>query len=301
MASPPQAKVEPMSEKRNLVFIVLFSGAVLITILIVAAYFLVMFSLGGDNPGLGRVIAQVNIQGEIFYDLEKVGEIESYRENDRVKAVLLYINSPGGGVAGSQELYHAVRKLRDRKPVVAFMSEVGASGGYYVACAADSIVALEGTITGSIGVIAAFLNTQELYHKIGLGVNVIKSGKYKDVGSPHREMTEEEHAYIEKLLDTAYRQFLQAVSEGRGMALDEVGAVAEGRIFSGEEAKEKQLIDRIGTYEDAVTLAARMGGISGDPRILQKRQKKRFLEPILGSLNIQTPGTARIALKYIIP
>jgi protease-4 len=293
--------VEPVAKKQNVLFICLFGGALMITIMFVAGYFLFLSVLGGEEPGFGRAIAQVNIQGEIFYDLDKVREIESYRDNDRVKAVLLYINSPGGGVAASQELYHAVQKLRDRKPVVAFMSELAASGGYYVACAADSIIALEGTITGSIGVIAMFLNTQELYRKIGLGVTLIKSGKYKDVGSPHREMTEEERKYIEGLLDTAYRQFLQAVSEGRGMPLDEVKAVAEGRIFSGEEARDKQLIDRIGTYEDAVDLAARLGGISGVPRILQRHRKGSWLDPILGNLGVKPPAASGIALKYIVP
>jgi protease-4 len=192
-------------------------------------------------------------------------------------------------------------RLREYKPVVAFMSEVAASGGYYIACAADSIIALEGTITGSIGVIAAVLNTEELFHKIGLDVTVIKSGKYKDVGSPHRRMTEEERMYMEALLDTAYRQFIEAVSEARGMPLEDVEAAAEGRIFSGEEALDKQLIDRIGTYQDAVDLAARLGGISGKPRILEKRYRKGFLEPFLGRLVSPPTSSARIALKYIIP
>jgi protease-4 len=132
---------------------------------------------------IGDAVAVVDIQGEIYYDRWKLGEIESHRENDNVKAVVLFINSPGGGVAASQALHRAVLDLRLEKPVIAYMASVAASGGYYVACAADSILATEGTLTGSIGVIASFLRTEELYQKIGLDVTVIKSGRYKDVGS----------------------------------------------------------------------------------------------------------------------
>ncbi len=251
----------------------------------------------------GDAIAVVDIHGEILYDRWKIDEINSHRDNSNVKAVLVHVNSPGGGVAASQAIHRALMELRANKPVVAYMASVAASGGYYVACAADSIVAEEGTLTGSIGVIASFLRTEDLYQKIGLDVTVIKSGKYKDVGSPHREMTGEERAYLGDLLDKVYQQFLRAVSDARGMSLERVGELAEGRLYSGEEAHEAGLIDRIGSYEEAVTMAARMGGIEGDPRIVKKRRKRRLIDLILGSggSGLIPVHRERISLKYIIP
>jgi len=145
-----------------------------------------------DGLQFGESVAVVDIWGEIYYDMAKIAEIEEYRDDDDVKAILVHINSPGGGVVGSQALYHALEKASEYKPVIAVMGAVAASGGYYVACAADSIFAMEGTVTGSIGVIAAYLRTEELFWKIGLDVTVIKAGEFKDVGSPHRSMTEKE-------------------------------------------------------------------------------------------------------------
>ena len=183
------------------------------------------------------------------------------------------------------------------------MASVAASGGYYVACGADSIVAQEGTLTGSIGVIAAFLRTEELYRKIGLDVEVLKSGRWKDVGSPHREMTGEERRYLETILDSSYEQFLRAVSDGRGMPLDDVRELAEGRLYTGEQARDAGLVDRLGGYQDAIDLAARMGGIEGDPRIVRRRPHRTLLERILGLslLSGLESRHERVSLKYIIP
>lgn len=288
--------------RRNIGFIVLFGGAAVITVMAVIAYVLLILYFDSGFV-VGDAVAVVDIHGEIYYDRWKVDEIESHRNNPRVKAVLVHVNSPGGGVAASQAIYHALLKCRAAKPVVVSMASVAASGGYYVSCAADSIVAEEGTLTGSIGVIAAFLRTEELYRKIGLDVTVIKSGKFKDVGSPHRKMTEEEEAYLGDLLDTVYGQFLRAVSEGRGMPLERVAELAEGRLYSGEKAHEVGLIDRIGSYDDALEMAARMGGISGDPRIVKKRRKRSIAEAILGQVGwgFGPDRRERISLKYIIP
>lgn len=292
-----------MASRRNVAFIVLFSAAFIITALAFLLYFLMIFQFQRDGVTIGEAVAVVDLHGEIQYDLSKVDELDSYRENDRIKAVLLHINSPGGGVAATQEIYHAVRRLRREKPVVAFLSSVAASGGYYIACAADSIISLEGTLTGSIGVVAAFLNTEELFQKIGLGVTVIKSGKYKDVGSPHRQMTTEEKRYMERLLDNVYAQFLQAVSEGRRMTIEQVMDIAEGRLFTGEEARDNGLVDRLGTYDSAIQTAAEMGGIKGDARIVKKRKRTPFFENLFRRMNTSIPleADSRIALKYIIP
>lgn len=292
----------PRKQNRNLAFIVLFTAAAVVTACAAIAYFVLM---GWFDRGvtIGDAVAVVDIQGEIFFDRGKLSEIESHRDNDNVKAVVLFINSPGGGVAASQALHRAVLDLRLEKPVIAFMASVAASGGYYVACAADSIVAMEGTLTGSIGVIASFLRTEELYEKIGLDVTVIKSGRYKDVGSPHREMTESEKTYMGNLLDEVYDQFVLAVSETRGIPVDRMEDLAEGRLFTGRQAVESGLADHLGSYEDAIYLAASMGGIDGEPQIVKKRRHRPLLERLLGRdyTSITHDRQERISLKYIIP
>lgn len=299
------AAVNPVSDtsRRNLVFLVLFAVAGVVTIGAITLYFLLITRAADTNIGLGDAVAVVDVVGEIFYDRGKIDEIEGYIDDDNVKAVVLFINSPGGGVAASQALYHAVRNLRSAKPVVAAMASVAASGGYYVACGADSIVAEEGTLTGSIGVIATFLRTEELYQKIGLDVTVLKAGRWKDVGSPHRKMTPEERDYLSRILDSSYEQFLRAVSDGRGISLDEARDLAEGRLYTGEQALDAGLVDRLGSYRDAVDLAADMGGISGRPRIIRRRVHRSLLERLAG--RELTPlfenRQERIALKYIIP
>jgi len=296
------SRPDPRGRRRNTAFIVLFGAAAIITACSLIAYFAII-SYFDRGVTIGDAVAVVDIQGEIFYDRWKLDEIESHRENDNVKAVVLFINSPGGGVAASQALHRAVLDLRLQKPVVAYMASVAASGGYYVACATDSIFASEGTLTGSIGVIASFLRTEELYQKIGLDVTVIKSGRYKDVGSPHREMTKAEKAYMGDLLDDVYQQFLTAVAETRGMSMDEVIDVAEGRLYTGRSALEAGLVDHLGSYEDAIYMAARMGGIDGEPQVVKKRRRRPLWERILGQsfTSIARDRQERISLKYIIP
>jgi protease-4 len=291
-----------MAKRSSIAFLVFFGIALGVTLFIAAVYVAMMY-YGDREISLGDAVAVVDIEGVLTYDLDKIDEIKDYREDDRIKAVLLRVNSPGGGVAASQAIYHELRKTREEKPVVVTMGTVAASGGYYVACAADSIVAHEGTITGSIGVIAEYLRTEELFRKIGLDVTVIKSGKFKDVGSPYRPMTEEEKVYIGTLLDRVYEQFLRTVSDGRGLPLDRIRELAEGRLYTGEEAVELGLVDRIGTYEDALLMAARMGGISGEPRVVERIPARSFLERVLGRYEAALPPERdeRIALKYIIP
>lgn len=286
----------------NVLFIVLFVGALVVVGVMVFAYAFFMMYADRGLP-VGEAVAVVDITGEIFYDQSKVDEITGYRDDDNIKALLLHINSPGGGVAASQALYHAVRSVREVKPVVAHFASVAASGGYYVGCGADSIVSEEGTLTGSIGVIASFLHTEELFQKIGIDVTVIKSGRLKDVGSPHRQMTEEEKAYMGGLLDTVYEQFLRAVSDGRRMPMAEVRELAEGRLYSGEEAFQVGLVDRLGSYDDALDMAARMGGIDGTPRVVKRRRHRSLLERVVGiaPLDFLSERHQRVSLKYIIP
>lgn len=291
-----------MSKTKNRAFIFLFGAAASITFLFGVVYVAIFFSRSGEIA-LGDAVAVVDIRGEIFYDLSKIQEIEGHRDDDNVKAMLVFINSPGGGVTASQALYEALQSVKRKKPVVAFLASVAASGGYYAACAADSIVAHAGTLTGSIGVIATFLRTQELFSKIGLDVTVIKAGEYKDIGSPHRPMTDAEREYMGELLDDVYQQFLRAVSEGRHMPIDAVAEVAEGRLYSGEQALKLGLVDRLGTYEEALEMAASLGGITGEPRIVRMHKRRSLAERILGEglTNVALGSAERVRLEYLIP
>jgi len=284
----------------NFLFMIVFIGALIAAA--IGVYVFATWYTGGEVV-IGDAVAVVDIVGEIYYNRGKVEEILSYRDDDRIKALVVFINSPGGGVAASQALYHAVLKVREVKPVVVAMGSVAASGGYYVACAADTIFAESGTITGSIGVIASYLRTEDLYEKLGLEMTVIKSGRYKDVGSPYRKMTEDEKSYLQEILDSAYDQFVRAVSDGRGMPLAEVLGLAEGRIYTGEQALDAGLIDYIGSYQEAVDMAGRMGGIGDDPDVVKRRHRRSWFERIFGESLTQSLDARheRLKLQYIIP
>ena len=206
---------------------------------------------------------------------------KAYRE--QVKAVVLRINSPGGTVGASQELHAAVLKLREKGiPVVASMGDVAASGGVYIALAADKIVANPGTITGSIGVIIRTANAQELFHKVGVSAEVVKSGPFKDILSPYRSLTPDERALLQGMIDDAYRQFVEAVAAGRGLAPEQVRPFADGRIFTGRQAKELGLVDELGGLQTAVELAGKVAGIEGMPRTVELSPEKTLWQKLLG-------------------
>ncbi len=222
---------------------------------------------------LGDKIAVVDIKGMISSSRDIVEQIDKFKEDSDVKAIILRINSPGGGVGPSQEIYREVLRARQKKKIIASMESVGASGGYYVACASDLIVANPGTITGSIGVVMEFSNIEDLLKKIGLQSYVIKSGKHKDIGSPVREMTPEERSILQGVIDSVHSQFVRAVAEGRNMEEGKVEQIADGRIFSGEQAKALGLVDRLGGLQDAIEIAAEMVGIKGKPTVIYPKKK----------------------------
>jgi protease-4 len=221
----------------------------------------------GENVGV------VEIAGAIIDSQRIVEEIKSFRQNDAVKAIVVRIDSPGGGVGPSQEIYREIVKTLAHKKVVASMGGVAASGGYYVAAAASGIVANPGTITGSIGVIMHYTNFEEILRKIGLTSMVIKSGAYKDIGSPVRPMAPAEKAFLEELTRKIHQQFISDIAQGRKVDIAGIGALADGRIFTGEEAKQLGLVDRLGNFEDAVQWAAELGGIEGEPKLVYPEQK----------------------------
>ncbi len=177
------------------------------------------------------------------------------------------IESPGGGVAPSQEIYNAIRKLREEKPVVASLGGLAASGGYYIASACDAIVANPGTLTGSIGVIVELGNIQDLLQKIGVQPEILKAGEYKDMGSPVRPLTDVERGLFQQMIDSVHAQFISAVASGRKMDESKVRELADGRIFSGEQARAVGLVDSLGGLEDAIAIAAERAGISGEPHV----------------------------------
>jgi len=263
-----------------------------------------MFRRETPSFALGDKVGVVEINGVIADSKEVIREITSFVEDSGVKAIVLRVDSPGGGVGASQEIYQEVVKAKGVKPVVASFGGVAASGGYYVACGADKIVANPGTITGSIGVVMQFANLEELLKKIGYKGYVIKSGQHKDIGSPFREMTPEERELLQGVIDTVHQQFIKAVAEGRKIPIEKVTAIADGRIFAGEQARDLGLVDELGNLEDTIQIAATMAGIKGKPSVIYPRKRKPSLfdyltEGIAQRLREEVHETARPGLDYI--
>ncbi|MGQ9508460.1 MAG: signal peptide peptidase SppA [Thermodesulfobacteriota bacterium] len=262
-----------MSKKRFL----LGFGAVISLLLF---FFILLYIIGRflGGPGTTRLafgdkIAVVEIRGVITQSSGIIDELQKYGEDDGVKAIVLRIDSPGGGVGPSQEIYREVTKVRSKKKVVTSMGSVAASGGYYIACASDLIVANPGTITGSIGVLMEFTNFEELLKKIGIKGVVVKSGEHKDLGSPLREMTPEEKRILQSVIDNVHQQFIQAVAEGRKLDKERVAQMADGRILTGEQAKQLGLVDKMGNLQDAIDAASKLVGIEGKPIILYPKRR----------------------------
>lgn len=268
---------------------VVLAGGVLVLILVVLLGSIAWFShLRGGDSGLifGEKVAVVEIKGIIANAQPTIENLAEFSDDDSVKAVVLRIESPGGGVAPSQELYMEVRRTAERKPVVASMGSVAASGGYYVAAAAQKIYANPGTITGSIGVILQFTNLEELFKKIGFRMETVKSGTYKDLGNPSRKMTPEERVYLQEMIGNVHQQFVRDVAQGRHMQVEQVQGVADGRIFTGEQAKELGLVDELGNLKDAIAAAAKMGAIEGKPKVVYPEKEKRsVLDYLLNRLS----------------
>ncbi|MFZ3065886.1 MAG: signal peptide peptidase SppA [Nitrospirota bacterium] len=257
---------------------------IIIFVSLVVVVFLISFGttmLMGGKMGIGgEKIAIINIKGVIVDSKSTVREIRKYADNPSVKAVIVRIDSPGGGVVASQEIYEELKWLKEKKQkkVVASMGTVAASGGYYVACASDWIVANPGTLTGSIGVIMEFANLEGLFKKIGVEGVIIKSGKHKDIGSPFRSITNDEKELLQAIIDDVYAQFISAVADGRKMKPEAVKELADGRIFTGRQAKELKLVDELGTMQDAINITARLAGIKGEPGIIEKRMDFSILD-----------------------
>lgn len=259
------------------------SGLILVILLLVVG--IGYYGFEGLPKIDGEKVGVIEIKGPIIDSKESIRQIKQFREDDDIKAIVVRIESPGGGVGPSQEIFREIRKTVSAKKMIASMGAVAASGGYYVAAGTNGIMANPGTITGSIGVIIGYTNFEALFEKIGLMPVVIKSGEYKDTGSPVRQITPKEKMLLQAFVNKTRMQFVRDVSEGRGRPTSEIETLADGRIFTGEEAKENGLVDRMGNLEDAIEWAGRMGGIKGEiVPVYAQRRELTFLNLLTDSL-----------------
>jgi len=284
-----------MPQKRSnlLLWMIVGGGAFIFFILCLLA--LAVYFADERSPGLalsGNQVAALEVEGVISDSKDFVDQLKEYGNRAGVRSVVIRINSPGGGVAASQEIYEAIRKFRaeSKKKVVVSMASVAASGGYYIACAADKIIANPGTITGSIGVIAEWYNYGDLLRWAKMQSIVIKSGEFKDAGSATRPLSDEEKAYFQNLIGNMYSQFVSAVATSRKMKDENVRKLADGRVYTGQEAKAQGLVDELGTYQDAIEEAGRLGGIQGTPKVVTPPKKTFSILDVLF-------GDARSALS----
>jgi protease-4 len=263
-----------------------------ITIGVILASFMLFFLLslsilsGPADETLstrGEKVALVELNDVILSSTGIVRQFKKYRLNKSIKAIVFRVESPGGGVSASQEIYEEVKKTRESgKPVVVSMGTVAASGGYYVSCGSNMIVANPGTLTGSIGVIFQFYHVNELLAKIGIDAATYKTGRYKDAGSPFRNPTEADRAYFDELLADVYDQFINVVAQERELERKKVVRLADGRVFTGRQALGHGLVDTLGTFQDAIRIAGELGGIEGEPRVVKEQRRVSFLERFLG-------------------
>lgn len=261
----------------------MISGLMLFFILAAMTALLAINSVFGENRELNvsSGVGVVEVKGIILDPQETVKQLNDFAKDEKVKSVVLRIDSPGGVVGPSQEIWSAVKKLNKKKKVIASMGSVAASGGYYIAVPASLIYANPGTITGSIGVLMKFSNLEGLMEKVGMKSFTLKTGKYKDVGSTARKMTEDEKSMLLSVIESTHKQFVKAVAEGRNLPESKVLELADGRIFSGEQAMGYKLVDRLGTMQDAIEEAGRLAGISGEPHIIKPQKKKHYLLDML--------------------
>jgi protease-4 len=301
------AEEEPLMDKNRKILISIFAFVLLSLLLSLFQIYFTMDKKGGKGsllssvetaPGIGilRINGVISMSGEggSFGGPSSggadamVASLDDMANDPLIKAIVVRIDSPGGTVAATQEIFAKLMKIRRvvKKPLVASMGDIAASGGYYTASACDYIMANQGTITASIGVIAAAPNLKGLFEKLGIKMNVIKSGKYKDILSSSREMTADEQALLQKMIDTSYAQFLKDVSLGRNIPIDDIRPVADGRVMNGDAAVEAKLIDGIGTFEDALDKARSLAKLPADAPVYDERRNP--MDAILSSIGMST-------------
>ena len=282
-------------------------GVVVIAILAVLLLLVSTKESGGKWYDNSKRIAVLPLEGEISTSRKWISSLKRFAESDRVAGILIPINSPGGQVAPSQELYHAIKTVREQsdKPIFVSMASVAASGGYYAALGADSIFANDGTLTGSIGVIMQFPVYSDLMEKVGVGMRTVKSQEFKDAGSPFRDMSAEEKAYFQGIIDDVYEQFTEVVSKERGIDEINMQSLGNGRVFTGRQAYKANLVDAIGTFEDARRELCMKAGIPLNSQLQYPLEPRRSWWTILkDDVSSALPGwesSSSIKLQYRIP
>jgi protease-4 len=292
-----------MSEgrSRTLLWILIGGGAFFLFVLAVFSLVYITIHAGGGETtgfnGFGDRIGVVDLDGVILSPQPVVGQLKKFGDDSSIKAIILHVNSPGGGVAASEEIYSEVKRIRKEKnkKIVVSIETVGASGAYYVASGCDKIFADRGSIVGSIGVIAQWVNYGDLLKWAKLKDVVIKTGEFKDTGNPSRDMTPNEQAYMQSLIDNMFGQFIKAVADGRGMKYDDVKSIANGKVWTGEQAASMKLIDNVGDFETAVTDTARSVGIKGEPTLVRPdRDRKTLSDLLLGDVSQYIPTREKL-------
>jgi protease-4 len=295
-----------MTEGRSRIWIWVLVGGGLFALFVVAVFTLVYLSFGGRDEesfsGFGSKIAVVELDGVIFSPKQIVPQLKKFADDDSVKAIIIHVNSPGGGVAASEEIYREVKRIRDekKKRIVASIETVGASGAYYVASATNKIYADKGSVVGSIGVIAEWVNYGELLHWAKLNAITMKAGEFKDTGSPTREMTPAEREYMQGLIDNMHTQFIKAVADGRHAKEDDIRAIANGKVWTGEQALSMKMVDQIADFEGAVKDTARAVNISGEPTLVYPPKERRSgLDLLFGDVSDYLPTREKLLEQQI--
>jgi protease IV len=296
-----------MPEKRShtLLWILIGGGAFFLFVLAVFSLVYLTLHAGTNDAGFGGFgdrIGVVDLDGVILSPQPVVGQLKKFGDDSSIKAIILHVNSPGGGVAASEEIYREVKRIREekKKRVVVSIESVGASGAYYVASASNKIYADQGSIVGSIGVIAEWVNYGDLLKWAKLKSVVIKTGEFKDTGNPARDLTPAEQAYMQSLIDNMFGQFIQAVADGRGMKFDDVKAIANGKVWSGKEALSMKLIDDVGDFEAVVKDTAKSVGITGEPTLVRpEKDRKTMLDLLTGDISQWIPSREKMMEEQV--
>jgi len=296
-----------MSERRSRTLLWILIGGGAFFLFVLAVFSLVYLTLhAGSNEasfgGFGDRIGVVDLEGVILSPQPVVGELKKFGDDSSIKAIILHVNSPGGGVAASEEIYREVKRLREekKKRVVVSIETVGASGAYYIASASNKIYADNGSIVGSIGVIAEWVNYGDLLKWAKLKNIVLKTGEFKDTGNPARDLTPAEQAYMQSLIDNMFGQFVQAVADGRGMKFDDVKAIANGKVWTGEQALPMKLIDNVGDFEAVVKDTAKAVNISGEPTLVHpEKDRKTLLDLVLGDVSQYLPNAEKMLEQHV--
>lgn len=293
-----------MPEARSRGWIWLLVGGAFL-LFVIAVFGLVYLVVGGtheDGLAFGDKIAVVDLDGVILSPKQLVPQLKKFADDDSVKAIIIHVNSPGGGVAASEEIYREVKRIRDekKKRIVASIETVGASGAYYIASATNKIYADKGSIVGSIGVIAQWVNYTELMKWAKLKDITLKAGEFKDTGNPARDMTPAEREYLQSLIDNMHTQFIQAVADGRHVKEDDIRSIANGKVWTGEQAFSMKLVDQIADFETAVKDTAKSVGISGEPTLVRPpREKRSVLDLFFGDVSEYLPNREKLLEQQV--